>query len=218
MQVIKDEKAKIDELEKKSAKARSYVAEKNPFKTLIETGVKYVTEDLPEMIKVGASIMSQPTYTTPYGIAVSDKEYEKNPLRWEKDKKENIANVVTDYLSKEESTPKKEYIDQISEVQDGYDFVNYIASTLGKATPQMGATIASSGATSYLESAAGNYISQLQKKSEDTDRPIRDIIEKGDDSPELAQATAAVVATIDMLGVGKLFKGVSGDILKKKSC
>lgn len=217
MAKVSEEKKSVEKARQDAAIKRSQSAEKDVIKTFTESAGNYLTKDLPEMVKVGASLIAQPTYTTPYGINVNlDKEYEKDPAKWEKEKQENIAKTVGDYLHSKQDEPKKEYIDQLDEIQDGLDFVNYVSSTLGKGIPQLGASVATAGGTSFLETASSVYMNGVQKKAELTGRTVKDIIESGDDNKEAAFATGVVSAGLDMLGAGKLLKGSAGNILKDK--
>jgi hypothetical protein len=217
MAAIEQRKKQQKMAEKAAAVDRSNKAEKNVGKSLLESAAKYVTEDLPDLAEIGASLIAQPTYTTPYGISVeTDEQYQTDPESWDKRKQQNISRTVTNYLKTDSEKPKKEYIDQLSEVQDGLDFLNYLSTTIGKTVPQMAVAGLTSGASSFLETSSSVYLDGVQKKAEDTGRTVEDIIESGDDKGEVALATGIVSAGLDMIGLGKLAKGAAGNLLKEK--
>jgi len=113
------------------------------------------------------------------------------------------------------------YIDKLSEVEDPVDFVNYLGGTFGELAPQIVATVATQGVSSYGQQLGSIYLDGVQQIAEEKGITPEEVIDQGLDEPSTAKSFAFFTALLDKFGAGRVAKSFSkrsfSDAMKRRA-
>lgn len=117
-------------------------------------------------------------------------------------------------------------VEQLSQIEDPVDVLNYVASATGEGFAQIPASVLTMGISSFIVEAGEIYADQLQevqrRKSEELGRDVtvQEIIDNEWDDPGRAFMYGAMAAGLDRVGAGKVLsslgkKKIRSEMLKR---
>jgi hypothetical protein len=107
---------------------------------------------------------------------------------------------------------KKYLVSNLEKVSDPIDAMNWVFSALGQATGQIPATIATGGASSFIQETGSIYLDGLMKLQKESGKTIEQLIKDGDDKSLAPLVYGISAALLDRVGA----KGVAGTFGKEE--
>ena len=106
-------------------------------------------------------------------------------------------------------------ISSLTQVNDGYDLLNFISSSVGQTVAQVPLAIASGGGMSYAMESGNIYLETVKEIAEKEGITPVQVIQQGKDQVALAEIGGAISGALDLFGAKKILEAFGLDNIKK---
>ena len=106
-------------------------------------------------------------------------------------------------------------ISSLTQVNDGYDLLNFISSSVGQTVAQVPLAIASGGGMSYAMESGNIYLETVKEIAEKEGITPVQVIQQGKDQVALAEIGGAISGALDLFGAKKILDAFGLDNIKK---
>ena len=106
-------------------------------------------------------------------------------------------------------------ISSLTQVNDGYDLLNFISSSIGQTAAQIPLAIASGGGMSYAMESGNIYLETVKEIAEKEGITPVQVIQQGKDQVALAEIGGAISGALDLFGAKKVLDAFGLDNIKK---
>ena len=106
-------------------------------------------------------------------------------------------------------------ISSLTQVNDGYDLLNFISSSIGQTAAQVPLAIASGGGMSYAMESGNIYLETVKEIAEKEGITPVQVIQQGKDQVALAEIGGAISGALDLFGAKKVLDAFGLDNIKK---
>ena len=170
--------------------------------------IKDVADD--EMIRM-------PNITDPRRGKTEYKASDYRKIMTERISKGNKASeaAINFAIKSQMDLANSDVISSLSQIKDGWDFVNFVSSSMGQAVAQIPLTVATGGATSYAMESGNIYLDVIKEISEKEGITPIEVIQQGKDAKALAEIGGALSGALEMIGAKKVMEVFGVDNIKK---
>jgi predicted GNAT family acetyltransferase len=106
-------------------------------------------------------------------------------------------------------------ISSLTQVNDGYDLLNFISSSIGQTAAQIPLAIASGGGMSYAMESGNIYLETVKEIAEKEGITPAEVIQQGKDQVALAEIGGAISGALELFGAKKILDAFGLDNIKK---
>jgi len=106
-------------------------------------------------------------------------------------------------------------ISSLTQVNDGYDLLNFISSSVGQTAAQVPLAIATGGGMSYAMESGNIYLETVKEIAEKEGITPVQVIQQGKDQVALAEIGGAISGALDLFGAKKILDAFGLDNIKR---
>ncbi len=106
-------------------------------------------------------------------------------------------------------------ISSLTQVNDGYDLLNFISSSIGQTAAQVPLAVVSGGGMSYAMESGNIYLETVKEIAEKEGITPVQVIQQGKDQVALAEIGGALSGALDLFGAKKILDAFGLDNIKK---
>jgi predicted GNAT family acetyltransferase len=106
-------------------------------------------------------------------------------------------------------------ISSLTQVNDGYDLLNFISSSIGQTAAQIPLAIASGGGMSYAMESGNIYLETVKEIAEKEGITPAEVIQQGKDQVALAEIGGAISGSLELFGATKILNAFGLDNIKR---
>jgi hypothetical protein len=179
--------------------------ETNPFVSLGKKAWQAVAYDLPATLASTASLLAR--HSNPRMPYIVDQGVTKEQAQAAEAR---VKATVIDWAGQHQTKGQemtKDITDNIKEIKDPIDALNWTFSALGNASGRIPITVATGGATSIGEEVGSIYMEGVQRISNEQGITTEEVIKRGLDRPAVAIAYGTVAGMFDKIGAKSVMGG-----------
>jgi hypothetical protein len=106
-------------------------------------------------------------------------------------------------------------ISSLTQVNDGYDLLNFISSSVGQTAAQVPLALATAGGMSYAMESGNIYLETVKEIAEKEGITPVQVIQQGKDQVALAEIGGAISGALDLFGAKKILDAFGLDNIKR---
>ena len=118
-------------------------------------------------------------------------------------------------LSLNKDMEDSDVISSLSQVNDGYDLLNFVTSSIGQTAAQIPLSVLTGGGMSYAMESGNIYLETVKEIAEKEGITPIQVIEQGKDQVALAEIGGALSGALDFIGAKKVLDAFGFDNMKK---